>query len=641
MKKKLVAIASFILALIMSVSTIGGCKLITTDEEKDMQQVVATVSIQKGVSDKVIKQDLIMDYLNYGYYYVQYQGYTMQKAIELIVDSRVNTLILLQNAKKELNADSSYEKNTQITNVWDSARYLSETDEVNAKYNVYKAINDLLDQFEKEKDPTKVTDTYSETARTTPTNAANDEEVSDDAKKIYVDEIDANGFDTTSTSKRREAFNKFINYLKINNVLGGKYDGKDIKTTVYFKDSVVAERNNLVVENYRKHLRKQERVKYTYQDLKDAYENKYNEQTEWTNAEFADALSNATVGSPVLFNANGNYGYVYNLLLGIDDIQSERIKAIDATQSIKDKEIERMNILATTRVKDLRTSWISSGYDLEGTFTDNVSTDVKFTGDYTFTETNSLPFQGEVVRLKEKTDDQDAEYRATASYMGLDDFIDAMDSYLSKNSFDVNYDASQDANAVDISSSFSGNSIYGAKQFTAVDDYEEKINEMLFAFSTDDGSLNTYKGYVVKPIPDGANTEEYVKTFATAGRELLSLGAKNSYVIVASDYGYHVMFYSQVYNKDQQNYATLDQFLDANLDKGTLSSWNEYYVKMLDTWDDWEDTDNYLYSLLDSLSTNKITNQLNRIERNLANEYRYKKSGAVVIKTEVYADLYE
>jgi hypothetical protein len=99
MKKKLVAIASFILALIMSVSTIGGCKLIATDEDKDMQQVVATVSIQKGVSDKVIKQDLVMDYLNYGYYYVQYQGYTMQKAIELIVDSRVNTLILLQTAK--------------------------------------------------------------------------------------------------------------------------------------------------------------------------------------------------------------------------------------------------------------------------------------------------------------------------------------------------------------------------------------------------------------------------------------------------------------------------------------------------------------------------------------------------------------
>ena len=98
MKKKLIAIASFIMSLVMSVACLGGCNLITTDVNKDMKQVVATVSIENGVKDNVYKQDIIVDYLNYGYYYVEYQQYSMEDTINLIVKSRTNTLILVQNA---------------------------------------------------------------------------------------------------------------------------------------------------------------------------------------------------------------------------------------------------------------------------------------------------------------------------------------------------------------------------------------------------------------------------------------------------------------------------------------------------------------------------------------------------------------
>ena len=48
----------------MSVACLGGCNLITTDTDKDMQQVVATVSIENGVKHNVYKQDIIVDYLN-------------------------------------------------------------------------------------------------------------------------------------------------------------------------------------------------------------------------------------------------------------------------------------------------------------------------------------------------------------------------------------------------------------------------------------------------------------------------------------------------------------------------------------------------------------------------------------------------
>ena len=67
---------------------------------------------------------------------------------------------------------------------------------------------------------------------------------------------------------------------------------------------------------------------------------------------------------------------------------------------------------------------------------------------------------------------------------------------------------------------------------------DAKINELLFAFSTDPGSLNKYKGYVISPN----NTEGFVESFSDAGKELLAMGGK-SYIIVASDYGYHVIYF--------------------------------------------------------------------------------------------------
>ena len=100
MKKKLVAIASLLLALLFSLSSFAGCNLVTTDSKKDMDQVVATVGIQEGIQEKVTKQDVVMDYLNYGYSYVQYQGYTMAQVMELVVYNRINNLILIQNAKQ-------------------------------------------------------------------------------------------------------------------------------------------------------------------------------------------------------------------------------------------------------------------------------------------------------------------------------------------------------------------------------------------------------------------------------------------------------------------------------------------------------------------------------------------------------------
>lgn len=645
MKKKLVAIASLILAFLMSVVSLGGCNLVTTDSKKDMEQVVATVSIADGVEGKVYKQDLIMDYLNYGYSYVQYQSYTMEQVMELIIYNRVNTMILVQNAKQELNKRADCIENSS-KGVWDAERYLDGDDVYEAEYSVYKSVCDMLDSFATEKDPVKVSEASTATVRTAPTNAANDEEVSLEEKKEFVDDVKESGFNIGPAPERREAFNKFINFLRINSILGEGYANNDIKTTDYFVENMKNELDGQVLEKYREVFRQEklDELNLSYAKVGELYAEKYNDQTKWDNEEFVAALDAATVNDPVLYGVNGTYGYVYNLLLGVDDIQDERIKAIDTKLANSEQAAQRKEVLKSTRVTDLRTSWITSGYDFDF---DNK----KFTGDYTFTSAaRSLAYQGDVIlHNPDREEDEKAEYWAKAKTMGLDEFIKSMNAYMLDDDF--NSDKFDDTKLTQNANEYTKNSelansiydVYGAATYNQdVKEYDEKINEMIFAFSTDDGSLNKYKGYVIKPEVDADNAETYVATFATAGRKLLEIGGQ-SYVIVESKFGYHVLFFSEVFkageNATLEQYANMEAFLDANCNKGEYGSWEAYYNDMMSKWFDWEDTDNYLYILQSSVCTNRINNALNRHERSKVNEFLYEKDGKVVINEDTYADL--
>ncbi len=644
MKKRLLAIASFIMALVMSIACLGGCNLVTIDSDKDMEQVVATVSIESGVSSKLYKQELIMDYLNYGYQYVQAQGYTMEQALELVIDSRVNTMILTQYAMKYLDENGEV-ANSQITDKWNPERYLSNVDtaddvsDINqAKYTVYNAINSMLDSFATEGDSTKVGESSIQASRATPTGAAVDTEVTKDEKL----EVLADGFDIGPDAKRREAFNKFINFLKINNLLGNDYKNNDITTTAYYKENLQNAKEAIVLEKFEEAYKKQALEELNlnfdedtnnlenFDDAKVLFEDKKQDQMDMTNEEFVTALKEATAQSPVLYGAYGTYGYVYNLLLGIDDVQTSLIGKIDASKSDSEKALERADILATTRIKDLRASWVEANYEYD-------EATKKFGGDYTFTSVdNSLPFQGDVEVLKAKTDDEDAEYRATAPYIGLDQFIRSMNNYMKTGTF------ADTAETLTVDSVYNTATLAGSVKasgtYSDVEEYKEKINELLFAFSTDDGSLNTYKGYVIQPEVDAQKSEEYVATFAEAGRLLLSVGGQR-YVIVASDYGYHVMFFSEVFNAGTGANLDLEQFLNANCDKGEYASWSAYYDAMMADFFEWEDTDNYLYVLMAAKCQSRVTNKFERLQKSTITKYLYQTEGAVEINTDSYADL--
>ncbi len=611
MKKRIAPIIALVMSLIMSVSVISGCKLLTPNTERDFAQVVATVNIgnENAETEVITKKDMIMAYMNYGYNYIA-QGLTQQEVFDFILDGLIDNRVLLQYSMKYFEenggvVDSSKEK-------WSTDRYLTADEIYEATYATLKAVNALIDTFE-EDEKSALKDTLAEEVRTTPTDAKNAEkEVSLDEKKDYVDN---KGIITGEVGEERyTAYNKALKYLKNNALLGQSV--KNLAESDYYIDNLKAQKEAKVIEKYEKVLVKTERAKLTYADLAERYQDMYLDQKnkyEQDVTAFAEALAGATAVSPIVYNnTNGSYGYVYNLLLGVNAEQTQSLEAIKTTDT-KEYNVLRNQILKATEVKDLRSTWILSGYDFDGT---------KFTGDYAFLE-NSLPFKGTVEKIADATEEKNAEYKVkSVDKFGLDEFIAEMDSYLG---------ITNGVNEAD-----SSKAVYRRANVAkgTIADYEKKINELLFAFSTDAGSLNTYKGYLIQPNPDFDGKDEWVKTFADAGREIMSMGG-NSYIIVASDFGYHVLFYSEIFSVDS-NYPTLESYLNhLTGENKDANGWAEYYADMLEDYDN-ADKDSYLYLLAETYG--QVQNKVDTIQNNTAKSYRL-NSQYVVKNFDAYKDL--
>lgn len=616
MKKGLIKFITLLCSAVILLSAAAGCNLVTKNNQKDMEQVVATVNINN--EENIYKRDLVMAYLNYGYIYTQYYGYTQERTLNLILDSLVESNILYQEAMNIFENDDNYVKDAGAEK-FSPERYLSEDDKVDAEYNACLSISRLLDSYSEENKDAENKDDLGVTVRTVPTDAANaTKELSVEEKNEFI----AKGFDTDSNEYRKKAFAAVVNMLNRNGLLGDKYKG-DLKDSDYYRQLYKNNLEDKVVHNYEDYVLASALSSLTYDKLQAAYTAQREEQVNWSNEEFVSALSSATAGKPILYSNQGTYGYIYNLLIGVNDYQSEKISAIKSDNpNLTDAEYaeKRAEILNSTVAKDLRSTWILSGYDFDGE---------KFTGDYTFAKNpeNSLGFKGEVKLLKEATDDDAAVYGVVdVNLYSLNEFIELVNQY-------VYGDGSVGETGGDAS-------VYRKYDCDLrPEEYEAKINELLFAFSTDPGSLNTYKGYVIKPVADGSSSEDYVKTFGDAGRKLLDMG-KASYIVVASDYGYHFIFFSEVFEADY-GFETLDEYLDSlDIDKNGAATWEEYFNDMLENWEDFEDKNNYLYLLADELVSRKVDNAISESRTSIVNKYRYEEKGSVVVYEGRFSDLY-
>lgn len=654
------------MTLIMGLTFLGGCKLITTNSKKDMNQVIATVKISSDMekADEIYKKDIAMAYLNYGYMYEYSYGYTREKVVKMIVNNLVNNRVYVQYAMQEFNKSNETIVDSTKGN-WDIDRYLTASEKMDALYSTVKNMNELITSYMDVED--KVQDSMPEAVRTIPTNAKNAEKKLDDTQKgqyvygkdypktdyVYTDS-DVIIDDGVENAERRKAYNKVINLLRSNELLGDYTNS--LTETTYYQETLQSHKEQALLDRFEKSIITEARKTVSLSDLAEVYADRFNTQNNMTETEFAEKLSSATASDPVLVNNNGTYGYVYNLLLGANDTTTAKItKYVDDWKKLnpqptveekeqfeKDKAEYRKDLFNNITVKDMRYSWIWSGYDgqLSGT-------EYTFTGDYAFA-TDSLPFQGDVKLLnpvangEEEPENYKAEYSVTnVRKFNLTSFIEMMETYL--------YGGTQN----DVKKTDAPNAYYKVVNVDGdLAQYDEKINELLFAFSTDSGSLNTYKGYSIAPVPELGGSETYMQEFADAGRILLgmdtdaradvldsgaTLGNK-SYIMVATDYGYHIMFYSQVFDNTFA-YETLDEYLEAFCNKYGKADWQSVLNDMIDNWDDFEDKDHFLYTLFDSVASTKVNTVLTNAQNKILNDYVYNDGGYVVKYESRYAEL--
>lgn len=630
MRKISIAMTTILMAVLMCLSTLFGCGLITTNYNRDMNQVVATIQIEEGApKDVIYKKDLIAAYINHNSSENSH-NHSDDNIFEEIVDELINDAVFVQYAMKYF-ADNPTEldnDNVVITseNKWKLETYLNAEEKIDSIFYAHQDINNLLDGYMDEEE--KVGDTYTGTIRVTPTGATNDTEKTTDEKREYtnLDAYNPNG--SINVEGKRTAFTKLVNMLEENDLLGDNYVNGKLETTEYFNKVLESYQESQLLDKFGLAVNKKARATISYSDVVARYAELYAEQENLTQTEFDTVLSSLSATSPILYGRTG-YGTVYHVLLKATDKMTEALDEWKTENKKKDGAYldekyseERARLFKDITAKEQRESWINAGYDFDGT---------KFTGDYTLYEDASLPFYGSVTHLN-PADSEDFDYRAKyrvddAEEFTLAEILDLINDYL------YNGTANIPATLGDIDS----------ETYTATDinpEFNKRVRELMFAFSEDDAdtALNTYKGYVIKPEPDGTEEEEWMLEFAEEGRLLIEQ-PQTTFKVVATDYGYHIMFVGENFNPATYNFDTLEAFLNYQYGKnGDATFWETEYDKMMADWEDYEDTDNYLYVLINDLSSSFVDKSYKSIENKIIKDY-VSNSNVVTKNQDVYKDL--
>lgn len=230
MKKVLTKIVTLLVALVLALGAFSGCGLVTTNTDRDMAQVVASLSIGSGNENKdapavhkdyFLKKELLAGYMSYGYYYVSSYGYTVSQAYSTILESLIQSAVIVQQAKIGLaeyyisnkdNTDANTFEgyyvatiNSNVPSGVDSADvlynagvteaeyeaasksgnyeklaeylgiYLTDYEKAQAKYTVLNSISSMIETYKESDDEENDIENETFTARATPTEETEDD----------------------------------------------------------------------------------------------------------------------------------------------------------------------------------------------------------------------------------------------------------------------------------------------------------------------------------------------------------------------------------------------------------------------------------------------------------------------------------
>ena len=620
-----------------------GCSFITTDNQADLEQVVATVDISgklaaensqyKGVasevkeivgkiSTEILKRDLISYYLSTGYTYVEQYGYTYADTFNMLLDGLVSREILIQNAvayylKKydtvtlekcnefvaaelakitDTKLKAMVEKDhleVLVLQYFLSIEDEAQTDYKKAVYTLKKSLNDSLDSMEASYITAEEEEHDHEEARTLPTGVDTEkEDYYTENYEIYTGRNAAGAcgeyevVEGSTVTSRQKAYNAFLTNLQAYNLInvdkkkGEVEDTRDITKLHYYYVELASILGQSLITKYFESLESDVRGKMdaTYMTAK------YNEmlaqqEHDYANDDsaFSTALDGVAEGSYLLYGLE-NYGFVSSILIPFSTAQNiEYTQAQNRGLTENELFAVRNSIAKNIKAKDLRDTWISEhdhanySYKREDGktyfFKDNLTENSKYeqlkhyAGNYAYNEEELnidqfiTTFESYVAQesgatiVQQTTDDERKAFYEQTDFKKVDGKVD----YSKFTYYKGQVEFTEDVKASD----FLNRSTQQYKALSAV-------NELLFAYSTDPGSLNSYMGYAISPY-----TTSFVKEYEAAAQETVARGV-GAYSVSVNQYGWHIVYCT--FKFDGGN-VYKDGYVDAEKDiEGTFSN---------------------------------------------------------------------
>ena len=472
-----------------------------------------------------------------------------------------------------------------------------------AVYSLRKSLNDSLDSME----ASYISETESHDhgeARTLPTNVSKEkEDYYTNDYVVYTGRNKSSNYgkyepqEGSTKTTRLKAYNAFLANIQGYDLISEKEDTQDIEKLDYFYVELASILGQSLINKYYEALE----TEISNELNKEYMEAKYNEfykQNEQAYASdptaFGTALDSASADSFMLYGLK-DYGYVYNILLpfsATQNIQYAEAKNKGLTQN--ELYNVRKNLLVNVKGEDQRGSWIAEHDHANYSTVDEdyvAGTPILFFQDYqeeTSQYEKLTQYAGTYAYNGTWAKDDEGEYKATPKKVSIDEFITIFEKHINDTVPGEDVVASKDPNWV------SGYNTDNYKETDGTIDYSKfvyykgqvnltdksaanffnpesdqykalsAVNELMFAYSTDTGCLNTYMGYSVSPY--GTN---FVKEFEFAAQDLIENGDVGSYAVCATDYGWHILYCSFKYQAAGDVYGGFNY--DLRETEGTFS----------------------------------------------------------------------
>lgn len=405
----------------------------------------------------------------------------------------------------------------------------------------------------------------------------------------------------STTISRRKAYNSMLanlhSYGLISTSAGKVENPSDVEHMDYYYVELSSALTQALINKYYEDVEEEVERKMDYTYVQSKYNTLLAEQTrtyENKAADFKTQMGNVTDSTFLLYGLE-NFGYVYNILIPFSVMQEiEYNEYKDQGLTTNDLLLKRADVWENIKAEDQRSTWISDD--------DHTNYSYKVGEEYYFFENHfgadetvvaqyeeirhyagQYPFQGTVTtkdgeleinaKTKNNVDDVLNEMLGLIKTVsGLDSKELTEENYLDsgKTKYEY-YRSTKDYTKKEEKTDKDGNTVMfdtgevddysrfiyrkGQIQFTetpkasdffnpASQSYKalSAVNEMVFAYSTDPGSLNANMGYVVSPYGNG-----YVAEFEEAAQWAVENGI-GSWAVVPTDYGWHIIYCSFKYD---------------------------------------------------------------------------------------------